>query len=281
MHYYHTTLYEYWSCGGRQARSSCSAEARRGALYCPGFKVTTGRWCSSLRPNLEDLFPTLWEPVLTKNDIDDCGSTTDFRAHVSPQQVGVGGTVRRHASRVDPNISAWRSFEHGSDVSSSNLFSPKVDLINCCGLPTFELNVYETYQVRRWPPKKQRDRSSTLEHAISICPAWSTFAQSVLPSLERVCPAWHAVFCPAWSTALVLIWKTVRGRKWGSRDARGTATTHVVSVGHKNGRIFPQTIPSIRTQRLSDPFASFYHSTIQTRQVGIEQTPLQLHHTLL
>jgi hypothetical protein len=65
----------------------------------------------------------------------------------------------------------------------------------------------------------------------AFCPAWSTFAQSVLPSLERV--------CPAWSTALVLIWKTVRGRKWGSGDARGTATTHVVSVGHKNGRNIP------------------------------------------
>jgi hypothetical protein len=43
------------------------------------FKMTIGRWCSSLRPNLEDFFPTLWEPVLTKNEFDDCGSNSDFR----------------------------------------------------------------------------------------------------------------------------------------------------------------------------------------------------------
>jgi hypothetical protein len=88
------------------------------------FKMTIGRWCSSPRPNPEDLFPTLWEPVVTKKKtFDDCGSTTDFRANVSPQPgLGVQGTARRHA-RWDPNISEWRSFEHGSDVFKSAPFS--------------------------------------------------------------------------------------------------------------------------------------------------------------
>src|SRR5271154_1773421 len=40
---------------------------------------------------------------------------------------------------VDPNISEWRSFGHGSDISQFEFFV--VDLINCCGLPTFEVNV--------------------------------------------------------------------------------------------------------------------------------------------
>jgi hypothetical protein len=104
-----------------------------------------------LGPNLEDLFP-----VLTKDDFDDCGSTTDFNT----------------------------SFIH---------------------------------------PGARYLHLPSLEH---VCP-------------ERVCPARSAVFAQPGAQPLDCGRQYVAG-KGGVEMLAGTAATHVTSVGHKHGRIFPQ-----------------------------------------
>jgi hypothetical protein len=55
--------------------------------------------------------------------------------------------------RREDTLGGIRISQNGVHLSTDQMFSsprlfqcdPKVDLINCCELPTFELNVYETY----------------------------------------------------------------------------------------------------------------------------------------